>query len=142
MDPHDLNAIAQKVWKPLRFLKWFPAKVGICVQVVKVTRVETGESHHFLFMGVGPGAGLSLSAHMWGEGPTVCCTSDCPTFDDFEGGGRMTIVAAAIGVGATLAYLHFWNDTDCTLYFENHFTGDVGLGASAGIYVGYYMRLD
>ena len=143
IDPQDLNAVLRRLLKPLKFLKWFPAKVGITVEIVLVTRVETGESHHYLFVGVGPGAGLSITKHVWGEGPMVCCpATECPTFDDFEGVGRLTLLSVVAGVGVTWAFLDFPENTNCRLYFQNHLTGDVGLGASIGTYIGYYKRLD
>ncbi|OGE40092.1 hypothetical protein A3D25_04795 [Candidatus Daviesbacteria bacterium RIFCSPHIGHO2_02_FULL_43_12] len=128
--------------KKLKWLKKFPGKLGVGIMYVEITRVETGESHTFVFVGLGLGAGLSVTESTRGEGVTVCCSmTNCPTFDNFVGWGRMTMASLQAAFGGMIAYFDFGTSGDCRLYFENVMFTTRGLGADIGTYIGYYIKI-
>ncbi len=137
------TASETKLAKVIKWLDRFPAKVGIGVILVEITRVETNESHTFAFVGIGLGFGFSLTTETKGEGRTICCSlKDCPTFESFEGWGRMTMASVGAVYGGIMAYFDFGSSGGCPLYFENVAMLIKGAGFDAGIYFGYYVKLD
>ena len=138
---HNPAHISKRAAAAFKFLKWWPAKLALSAQYVEVRRVETGQTATYGFIGFGLGAGLSVAVEVKNWSPIVCCPNDCPTFADFTGFGRLTILEAALIGGMNVAYLDFGSPKGCRLYFENVIGLILGVGVEIGTFLGYYFRV-
>lgn len=138
---HNPAHISGRAAKAFKFLKWLPAKIALSAQYVEIRRVETGQVATYGFIGLGMGVGASVAVEVKNWSPVVCCPNQCPTFADFVGMGRLTIVEGAIGIGGNWAFLDFGSPKGCRLYFENALGLVVGVGVELGTFIGYYFRI-
>jgi len=138
---HNPAHISGRAAKAFKFLKWFPAKIALTAQYVEIRRVETGQVATYGFIGFGMGAGASVAVEVKNWSPIICCPNDCPTFADFTGFGRLTILEAALVGGMNVAYLDFGSPKGCRLYFENVIGLILGVGVEIGTFLGYYFRI-